>query len=59
MKICTYFSTITSALIDQNYLSGHFIASVIFFFIWAQVSFINTEEAGFMTCTAASPQGAI
>ncbi len=43
----------------QNHISENFIGRVIYFFILTEVPFVYMERAGFMTCTAASHQGAI
>ncbi len=50
---------ITTTLNDQNHISENCIGSVIYFFTLTQVPFVYMERAGFMTCTAASHQGAI
>ncbi len=50
---------ITTTLNEQNHISENFIGSVIYFFNLTEVPFVYMERAGFMTCTAASHQGAI
>ncbi len=50
---------ITATLNDQNHISKNSIGSVIDFFILTEVTFVYMERAGFITCTAASHQGAI
>ncbi len=50
---------ITTTLNDQNHISKNCIGSVIFIFILTEVPFVYMKRAGFMTCTAASHQGAI
>jgi len=50
---------ITTTLNDQNLISEHFIRSVINLVILTEVPFVDMERAGFMTCTAATHQGAI
>ncbi len=50
---------IKTTLNDQTRISENCIGSVIYFFILTEVPFVYMERAGFMTCTAASYQGAI
>ncbi len=59
MNNWTYISVITTTLNDQNHISENCIRSVIYFFILTQVPFVYMERVGFMTCTAASHQGAL
>ncbi len=59
MSIWKYISVITTTLNDQNHISENCIGSVIHFLILTQVPVVYKERAGFMTCTAASHQGAI
>ncbi len=59
MNNWTYIRVITTTLNDQNHILENCIGSVIYFYILTQVPFVYMERAGFMTCTAASHQGAI
>ncbi len=59
MNNWTYIRVITMTLNDQNHILENCIGSVINFFILTQVPFVYMERVGFMTCTAASHQGAI
>ncbi len=58
MNNLTYISVINNYLMTKTIISENCIGSVIIF-ILTEIPFVYTERAGFMTCTAASHQGAI